>query len=407
MSVSNSPQGHIYCLALQPICDLKLHHVADELLYRASTTAEVAVIDDPVQATARVCNVAFYEAGVQALCGERKLFFNAPRDWLLNPDLLPPDIDQVVIEVLEDIKGDQEIIEALTAVKKLGYTLALDDFVLNDQTRPLLDLADIIKLDVLNGIPSSEELRIYQEKGLTLLAERVENHDIFELCKELGFTLFQGYFFAKPVIDDTTAVKRGGNHSAQLQLLAELQKQDIDYDALESLLALDPQLCIRLLRMINSPRYRRVNTITSIRQALMLLGVKRIKALVMTLVLANDDPLNMLLLPDTLTRAAMCESLARDYKEDPESAFMAGLLSMACIMVNEPLETLCQQVPLSAEVKVALLQHEGQLGKILKLVIAFEEARLQRVNHQAIAKLNRCYLESRVWASEILTGIDE
>ena len=407
MSVSNRSQGHIYCLALQPICDIRLHHVADELLYRASTSAEEAVIDDPVQATARVCNVAFYEAGIQALCGERKLFFNAPRDWLLNPDLLPPDADQVVIEVLEDIKGDAEIIAALRQIKDLGYTLALDDFVLNDRTRQLLDLADIIKLDVLHGLPTPEELTVYQEKGLTLLAERVEDQQVFDACKALDFSLFQGYFYAKPVIDNTTAIKRGGNHGAQLQILAELQKVNVDYDALENLLSQDPQLCLRLLRMINSPRYRRVNNITSIRQALMLLGVKRFKALVITLVLANDDPMNMLLLPETLTRAAMCETLARDYKEDPDSAFMAGLLSMASIMLNEPLETLCQQVPLSAEVKTALLKHEGQLGKILKLVIAFEQARLQRINHQVIAKLNRCYLESRVWASEILIGINE
>ena len=407
MSTLNSPSGHIYCLALQPICDLQLRHVADELLYRSSINAESAIIDDPVQATARVCNVAFYEAGISALCGERKLFFNAPRDWLLNPDLLPPDTDQVVIEVLEDIQGDPEVLAALTEIKKLGYTLALDDFVLNDQTRPLLDLADIIKLDVLHGIPTAEELTIYQEKGLTLLAERVEDQQVFDACKALGFSLFQGYFYAKPVIDNSTAIKRGGNHGAQLQILAELQKVNVDYDALDNLLAQDPQLCIRLLRMINSPRYRRVNTITSIRQALMLLGVKRFKALVITLVLANDDPMNMLLLPEALTRAAMCETLAKDYNEDPDSAFMAGLLSMASIMLNVPIEQLCQQMPLSLSVKSALLEHEGQLGKILKLVMAFEEARLKRVNHQAIAKLNRCYLESRVWASEILTGIDD
>lgn len=381
--------------------------MADELLYRSSTSAATAIIDDPVQATARVCNVAFYEAGIQALCGDRKLFFNAPRDWLLNPDLLPPDTEQVVIEVLEDVEGDPEILAALHEIKARGYTLALDDFVLTESTRPLLDLADIIKLDVINSLPEAEDLELYKRKGLTLLAEKVENHEVFDACKQLGFTLFQGYFYAKPVIDNSTAIKRGGNHGAQLQLLGELQKADIDFDTLENLLAQDPQLCIRLLRMINSPRYRRANTITSIRQALMLLGVKRLKALVMTLVLANDDPMNMLLLPETLTRAAMCEQLARDYKEDPDSAFMAGLLSMASIMLNEPIESLCQQIPLSVSVKSALLEQQGQLGKILKLVMAFEQAKLSRLNSQAVAKLNRCYLESRVWASEMLTGIHD
>ncbi|TVQ74698.1 MAG: EAL domain-containing protein [Oceanospirillales bacterium] len=257
MSTLNDSSGHSYCLALQPICDLNLRHVADELLYRSSINAVSAIIHDPIQATARVCNVAFYETGIQALCGDRKLFFNAPRDWLLNPDLLPPDTDQVVIEVLEDVEGDQEVIDALQLIKSLGYKLALDDFVLTEKTLPLLDLADIIKLDILHSLPTPEDLQIYKEKGLTLLAERVEDHDIFEKCKALGFTLFQGYFYAKPVIDHSTAIKRGGNDGAQLQLLSELQKKELDYDALENLLAQDPQLCIRLLKMINSPRYRR------------------------------------------------------------------------------------------------------------------------------------------------------
>lgn len=283
VSVLNNASEHLYCLALQPICDDKLRHVADELLYRSSSAADVAIIDNAVQATARVCNVAFYEVGIKALCGERKLFFNAPRDWLLNPDLLPPETDQVVIEVLEDINGDAEVIAALTKIKQLGYTLALDDFVLNEQTQPLLDCADIIKLDVLHAIPSAEELQVYKQKGLTLLAERVEDHDVYEVCKALGFTLFQGYFYAKPVVDKTTAIKRGGNHTAQLHLLGELQQSDIDFDLLEKHLALDPLLCVRLLKMINSPRYRRVTSITSIRQALMLLGVQRLKTLVMTL----------------------------------------------------------------------------------------------------------------------------
>lgn len=400
---SVKPAGqNAYCIALQPICDTQLSHVADELLYRASSGAQSAVIDDPMMATARACNAAFYETGIEALCGNRKLFFNAPRDWLLTPDLLPPNPEQVVVEVLENIEGDPEVMHALYEVKARGYTLALDDFVLTPKTSALLDLADIIKLDMLEQPPKAGELDLYKAKGIRLLAEKIEDQESFEACRDLGFSLFQGYFYARPSVKNPSSVKRGRNQGAQLQLLGELQKPEVDFDTLEALLAQDPQLCIRLLRMINSARYQRLNEINSLRQAMLLFGLQRLRTLVMTLVLANDDPFNMLLLPEVLTRAAMCQRLAKDFTENPESAFMTGLLSMANLIFNQSLEELCNQMPLSPQVKSALMDQSGQLGKILKLVIAFEKANLRSLNDQAITQLNRHYLDSRRWANEIL-----
>lgn len=397
-----------YCIALQPICDAKLNHVADELLYRASSGVNHAVVDDPLTATARVCNAAFYETGVEALCGKRKLFFNAPRGWLLSPELLPPNPEQVVVEVLESVEGDAEILAALHEVKARGYTLALDDFVLTPATRPLLELADIIKLDMLEQPPKPGELDEYLSRGITLLAEKVEDKAGFDACREMGFSLFQGYFYARPEVKQATAVKRGRNQSAQLQLLGELQKNDVDYTALEKLLAQDPQLCIRLLRLINSACYRRVNEITSLRQALALLGVDRLRSLVTTLVLANDDPCNMLLLPQTLTRAAMCEQLAaKEYNEAPDSAFMTGLLSMAHLLMDLTPQELCDQLPLSDAIKMALIDRAGNLGKILRIVVAHEQASFKAVSDQTIARLNHYYLSSRSWANSVLIGLDE
>lgn len=397
-----------YCIALQPICNARLEHVADELLYRSSAKAGVAEIDDQVTATARVCNAAFYETGVEALCGTRKLFFNAPREWLLKPELLPPDVDQVVIEVLESVEGDDEVLAALREVKARGYTLALDDFVLTEATRPLLDLADIIKLDMLNDPPQPGELEEYLARNITLLAEKVEDLATFEACRDAGFSLFQGYFYARPEVKAATAIKRSRNQGAQLQLLSELQKPEVDYDRIEQLLAQDPQLCVRLLRMTNSASYRRANRISSLRQALLLLGVERLRTLVTTLVLASDDPCNMLILPQALTRAAMCERLAAsEFHEDSEAAFMTGLLSMADLLLNQSVEDICAKLPLSDEVKQALLRHSGGLGKVLRLVIAFEQASIQPSGEQAVNRLNQYYLQSRSWASNVLNGLDD
>ena len=407
MSNVLKPYASSYCIALQPICDAQLTHVADELLYRATATASTAFIEDGMTATARACNAAFYEAGVEALCGRRKLFFNAPREWLLNPALLPPNPDQVVIEVLESVEGDADILEALKHIKAQGYTLALDDFVLTQATRPLLDLADIVKLDMLQQPPTPQEVEHYLSRGIRLLAEKVETKKEFDAARAVGFTLFQGYFYAHPETRQTTTFKRSRNQSAQLRLLGELQKPDADYDVLERLLIQQPQLGVQMLLMVNSASYGFSHEIVSLRQALALLGLNRLRTLVATLVLANDDPCNMLLIPQVLTRAAMCARLAaRDYKDNTESAFMVGLLSMIDVLLGQDMEFLCHQLPLSADIRSALLSHTGNLGKILHLVKAFEKGRLKNASDEAVAKLNRYYLSSRRWTNQILEGIN-
>lgn len=381
-------------------------HVADELLYRATSGARSAIIEDGLTATARACNAAFYEAGVESLCGRRRLFFNAPREWLLNPALLPPSPKQVVIEVLESVEGDEEVLAALRHIKSQGYTIALDDFVLTDATRPLLDLADIVKLDMLEQPPTRQQVEHYLARGITLLAEKVETKKGFDQAKAMGFTLFQGYFYAHPETRQSTVFKRGRNQSAQIRLLGELQKPEANYDELERLLVQEPQLGKQMLRTVNSASHNLSQKIVSLRQAMALLGLNRLRNLVTMLVLANDDPCNMLLLPQALTRAAMCSRLAeRDCQDNKEPAFMVGLLSMIDVLLGTKLELLCEQLSLAPDIRQALLAHKGPLGKSLHLVKAFEKGRLTSASDEAVATLNQYFLESRSWANQVLDGM--
>ncbi|CUB06869.1 EAL and HDOD domain-containing protein [Marinomonas fungiae] len=399
------PKSPSYCVALQPICDREMIHVADELLYRSTSMAPYAQIDDDLVATARVCNAAFYETGIEKLCGNRKLFFNAPREWILNPELLPPYPDRVVLEVLESVKGDYEVIEALKHVKFLGYQIALDDFELCADTEPLLEIADIVKIDMLT-YQSEGEIDYYLSKGLTLLAEKVEDLEVFEDCKRLGFSLFQGYFYAKAEVKSATSVKRSSNAKVRLEILKELYKEDVDFEIVESLLVQEPQLVLRLLKMINSAYYKRVNTVHTLHQAVTLLGIQKLRTLVSTLVLANDHPCKMLLLPKVLTRASMCRILAeRHFKVEAEEAFLVGLLSLSDLMLDQSLKEICDQLPLSDKLYNALLFHEGKIGRILTIVISFENAKLNLASEKTVEMLNSFYLESRSWALSILTGM--
>jgi len=382
-----------YCVALQPICNADLLHVADELLYRSAATAVSANVEDDLIATARACNAAFYETGIENLCDERNLFFNAPRAWLLDPDLLPPNPEKVVIEILESVDVDEELLIALKNIKRLGYTIALDDFVLTPKTSALLDIADIIKLDVLEYPPHKDDIALYKAKGIVLLAEKVESMEEFEHYKSLGFTLFQGYFYARPEVKSAKSVKRSSNANVRLGILKELYTSEVDINKVEQLLMFEPQLVLRLLRMINSAQYKRVSQISSVQQAITTLGLEKLKTLVSTLVLANDDPCKMLLLPKVLTRAAMCQRLAQnEFTANPEEAFMVGLLSLADLMLNQELELICQQLPISDDIRNAVVSHQGKLGRILSLTINFEKAELYSASDKTIDILNKRYL---------------
>lgn len=394
-----------YCIALQPICDGQMFHVADELLYRSSVTAQFAQVDDAVQATARVCNAAFYEHGLEQLVGSRKLFFNAPRDWLLKPDLLPPHPDQVVVEVLESVRGEPEILNALTEIRQRGFQVALDDFVLNAETEPLLALANIIKVDISQPF-RIEDIERYQRSGLTLLAERVEDLETFRHFRELGFEYFQGYFYARAEVRAATSRQRQNNQSAQLRILAELQQDEPDYRQLESLIVQDPHLTFLLLKYTNSALFRRLTEVTTISQALSLLGINRIRSIVTTVMLAHNGPCNRLLLPQILTRACMCEKLAEGVRGlDPRTAFMAGLMSGMDLLMNMSLPELVNELPLSPLLKGALIAREGRLGKMLDLLFAFEQARLSEASPKVVERLNQIWMVSQVEANKMLSEV--
>src|SRR5690554_767150 len=395
-----------YCIALQPICDVKMKHVADELLYRSSATATFAQVDDQLMATARVINATFLESGLENLIGNRKLFFNAPREWILKPELLLPHPDQVVVEVLESVAGEPEIVEALRKIRKLGYDVALDDFILNDETRPLLDVASIIKVDLFEPI-LEEDIAEYKQRGIRLLAEKVEDLETFNRFKAMGFEMFQGYFYARPEVHKETSRKgRANNHSAQIRIISELQTEEPDYELLENLIAQDPQLTFMLLKYVNSAAFRRRNEITTIHQALNTLGLDRVRNIVTTIMLANNGPANRLLLPDALTRAHMCQSLAEETKDlDSRSSFMLGLMSMLDLLMAMDMEELMAELPLSQEIKSAILLKEGRLGKLLGLVVAFEQANLANRSSDLITKLNAVWLKSKKWSNQVMDQV--
>jgi c-di-GMP-related signal transduction protein len=190
-------------LGRQPILNRQRHVVAYELLFRSSADqAEARIIDDAL-ATACVVNGAFRKIGIRTVVGESQAFVNLDAEWLLSGEVEKLPKDKVVLEILETVDIDEQIVQRCRALKTIGYRLALDDFVRYSETyEPLLEIVDVVKIDVLRLDPNSlsklvDRLRLWPAR---LLAEKVNTVERARQCLALGFDLYQGFFYGRPVV---------------------------------------------------------------------------------------------------------------------------------------------------------------------------------------------------------------
>lgn len=393
-----------YYITLQPICDSGMRHIADEVLYRPSKTLVFSKIDNHLITTTRVVNTAFLENSLKKLVGNRKLFFNAPKEWILKPELLPPYPNQIVIKVLKNLISEPEVITALKEIHNLGYNIAFDGFILNDATRPLLNIASIIKIDVFEPIVE-ENIAEYKQHGIRLLAKKVDNLATFNHFKSIGFDMFKGCFYTHPEIytENSTYHK---NNNIHIRIISELQLEEPSFELLEKLITQESQLSFMLLNYVNSLILDSKNEINTIYQALKTLDLDKTCNIVTTIILANNSPASRILLPKALTRAYMCQNLAEKTRDlDSRSGFILGLVSMMDLLMNIDLVELIEELPLTLEIKEALTLGKGNLGELLNLVIAFEEAKVDSRSPELISRLNDTWLASQKLSNEVINTV--
>lgn len=395
-----------YCIALHPICDRQFKHVADELLYRAHGGAVSADITDPIIATARACSTAFYEIGLNALVGQRLLYLNVSTDWLANPDLLPLPVEQVVIE-LPDSDFDHNFWLRLKNAVDKGYQISSSDLQLIRYGEKLSVFTHIVKVDVRREDAFSCADR-FKSEGKILLASFIENSEMLNKAIEVGFDLLQGYFYAFPEQFASTSQTRQGNRAADLKLLRALYDKNTEVSQIESLIAQDPHLCNLLFKRVNSVENRRANSISSINQAIMLLGFEKIRALTATLLLANNQPIKRLLVFKLLVRAHLAKQLAHRTQDlDPEVAFTGGLFSMMDQLEGVKLDKILTEAGLEKVITDGLLLGQGELGKVIAVIESFENARMEKRSLKLVDVLNREYLSSVAWAQEMMSLTDD
>lgn len=371
IALSQEPESMIY-LARQPIFNTEMVVYAYEILFRNSAT-NAASISDGNKATSTLLTNTFVELGLEEIADNRIAFINMTRDFLVGTLPMPVAPDRVVLEILEDIRADPEAIDGMRALAKQGYMLALDDFVMSDLNRELIPFADIIKIDIrpFDAEGLQRQVDMLQPYGLTLLAEKVESREEYTLCKQLGFTLFQGYFFSKPTMFSSKQVP--ASHLRVLEILARLEAPDCDLKQLEALISYDVGISYKLLRIINSSYYNLSKKVESIQHALVILGLKTLKSWITVIALSTVDDKPRELITMTLIRAKMCEGLAQKFGCKPDAAFIVGLFSLLDILLDQPLAYLLLNLPLAEDIVDGLMHRTGRSGQLLNFVIDYEQ----------------------------------
>jgi c-di-GMP-related signal transduction protein len=386
----------------QPIWSRDRRLVGYELLFRGGAGISGSF------ATSQVIVNAFTEFGLSEIAGDRLCFINMTREFLTDELPLPFGPGQSVLEVLETIVVDDELVAGVERRIAQGYAIALDDFLLGTGHERLMGLADYVKLDVLNTEPDelrriAEACRAYPD--LTLLGEKVETEEHLALSEELGCELLQGYLLGRPQVLSAQALSP--SKFSRIQLMAALLKQDVEIEEVVSLVTQDPALSFRLLRASNSVATGVTNRVSSVHEAVMMLGIAQVRQWVALMALSDvfdstEGPVDA-----ALSRARMCQLVAAELHQPMDAAFTVGLLDRVADLIDVPSDELAGQLPLSAEVSAALTDQAGGLGRVLRTVRAYESGDLDSIRETGIdpARLTTSFLAAAGWSTNAIDAL--
>ena len=393
--------------ARQPIFKKDQQLYGYELLYRRTQENFFQGSDD-TQATAALINNAFLVMDLADLTGGRRAFINFSRELLVKqiPLLLPR--EQIVVEILERVDPDDEVVESCRELHKKGYTLALDDFVLREDYWPLMELAQIIKVEY--GAYSHEGhrqlARMFQ--GKKMLVERVETREEFQQAVAWGYDYFQGYFFSKPVMLKGREIM--SLNPVLLEILQELTQEEPSYRKISDGIGRDLSLSFKFLKMANKMRFGARYPVESLEKALVRMGFSEIRKWVYVMLLNESRrPDNAEMIRKSIIRGRMMNLIAREIAEERDrlNFFLVGLFSLLDRILAKPMEELTRHLPLSESVKTALLGGDNRLAQWLGQVVAFEcgeeTGTMAEVDRSSFSeeRLMSLYMDAVRWGNEL------
>ena len=392
-------------VARQPIFDRDKRVFGYELLFRKGLeNCFSGNLDEASRATLDSSLLM----GLDVLCDGRRAFVNCTRDTLIKGlvTLLPSTM--TVVEILETVPADPDIITACHNLKEAGYLIALDDYVAGDSREPLVEFADIIKVE-MQLTTEEQRAQLVKQFGpwrCRMLAEKIETQADFVRARDQGFVYFQGFFFRRPEMMSTRDMP--ANRLNYLRMLQEVSRPDLDLPGLENLIKADTSVCYRLLRYLNSAVFGFHKEIHSVRHALSLLGERDLRRWVrlVAAVGAGQDKTSDLVL-SALVRGRFGELLAPKVPHGESDLFLLGLLSLIDAMLEMPMEAVLAKIPLDQATKAVLLGQPSTLSPIFQLVLAHESgdwetaATLGNSLALDVEEIAGYYWQAQQWAREL------
>lgn len=409
LSATASHREEIF-IARQSILDRGQNLRAFELLFRANRD-NWAEVSNATASTATTISHTLNELGVGSVLGGYRGYINFDTEMLMcdSIELLP--CEKVVLEILETVEPTKRVIDRCRELRDLGFTLAMDDFGRYDEAlRPLLELVHIVKVDLqlfdhAGWVKLVEQLRPFK---VQLLAEKVDSVDQFDICLNLGFDLFQGYYFAKPEIIQG---KRLSKSEMMLIRILGMLMADADMVEIEQVFKQDPGLSVNLLRLVNSVATGVKGKVSSLGTALIVLGQRQVQRWLQLLLFAQLSPCKEF--PSPLLQLAACrgkflELLAAGDKMAEDTAFMTGIMSLMDALLGMPLAKVTDGLPMPVEMRNALFERKGTLGRMLMLAEALENGDAPGVSAAIAAmpgytssQINLAQMQALCWANSI------
>jgi len=408
------PEGDLL-FARQPIFDAKSKLYAFELLYRDNDPHKAVFNDGDKATTSLIVNycssILEDESGPYV-----KIFINLTRKLLLSDYFFPLDPTRIVIELLEDIEVDDLLVERVKELKQQGYHFALDDYTFEKKFDCLIPYMSYIKIELLN-MPIDHlraHMEAFEKDTLSklktrpiLLAEKVEDKAMYDLCAKLSFELFQGYYLEKPI--PVYGKKIDSNSETALQIVAQLQEPDINIDDLSRSISRDAKLSYQILKIVNSPLCRLPKKVNSLHEAVVYMGLEQIKKWAMAMVLSGDSTQSKSLFLLLLIRARTCELIAEKLHYDsPESFFTVGLFSGIDAVMHAEKKWLLQKLDLTDDINSALLEFKGQKGEVLKMTMDLEHQNVNNLcdlNGKTIQVYYHSHEEAVSWSNQLFQMI--
>lgn len=395
-------------MARQPIIDLRQEIVGYELLFRHNSAADAALIGDAMRADANILENLLTNMGTDWLLGDRHAFVNISPSLLKSEffDLLPA--EHLVLELPDTIPAPSDYLELCRHLRAKGYRFALDNFSPNSASRPLLEIADYVKIDMQNlYVEQLSQIVALVPVSSRIIATKVETSADYWFCKNLGIGLFEGYYFAKP--ETLTAKTLTPSLAHVLELLNKV-RMNAEIREIEQVFKLDVALSYKLLRFINSAAMRRRTQVQSISNAITLLGYQQLyRWLTLLLVTSGEGSVPPALMRTAITRGRLTELLGqgRLSPHEGDNLFIAGVFSLLDTLLDMPMEKILEQLSLPKPICEALLCRQGPYGSYLAVAEACETGdgvkitALSRELAIEPSQINQLHLDALGWVEKL------